>query len=202
MADLLAIVPCKGFRLGKSRLAPVLSDDRRAELCRGFLDGTLATLARLRAEVVVITADPEAAEVSRAGGARVLADRGSELNAALRTARAALAGQRCRVLVTPTDLPCADAAALGRLLALQADVVIAPDRAATGTNLLALSPAAFRTFPFSYGPDSFDRHLTAAAEGGWRTAVLRDPSLALDIDMPADLDHWRASTLDGCRSAA
>jgi 2-phospho-L-lactate guanylyltransferase len=202
MPDLLAIVPCKGFGLGKSRLAPVLSAEERAELCRGFLDRTLDTLSRLGAERLVLTGDAEAAAAARSAGASVLADRGGELNAALRVARAELAGQRRRILIMPTDLPCAEEAPLRRFLAADAEVAIAPDRAGTGTNLLALSPHAFRAFPFSYGPGSLDRHLTAAAEGGWRTAVIHDPSLALDIDLPEDLEHWRAGALPGCRSAA
>ncbi|MBX3529014.1 MAG: 2-phospho-L-lactate guanylyltransferase [Rhizobiaceae bacterium] len=204
MADLLAIVPCKPFRLGKSRLAPVLSPAERAALCESFLAGTLARLGAMsrKLDVLVLTSDPVAEALAAKAGAHTLDDRGLGLNATLRLARAATAGTASRFLVLPTDLPCADAAALGRLLDRDAEMVIAPDRAGTGTNVMALGKAAFRDFPFAYGLDSYDRHLAAAAEGGWRAGVVRDPALALDIDTPDDLASWRGCGNPDRRKAA
>lgn len=204
MADLLAIVPCKPFRLGKSRLSPVLSPAEREALCERFLAGTLARLATVRGkpEVLVLNSDPSAAALAAGAGARTLDDRGLGLNAALRLARATTAGTASRFLILPTDLPCADAASLEKLLDRDAEIVIAPDRAGTGTNVMALGRAAFRDFPFAYGPDSFDRHLAAAAEGGWRAGVVRDRALALDIDTPSDLASWRGCDNPGRRKAA
>jgi 2-phospho-L-lactate guanylyltransferase len=200
--DLIALVPCKGFSSGKSRLSPVLSPEGRATLCRTFLADTLRKLAMVTEHIVVVTADVEAVRMARDAGASVVEDRGLGLNSALRTARGALARQRSRVLIAPTDLPCADAAAIRRFLAVDGDVVIAPDRSGNGTNLLALTRGPFAAFSFTYGMDSFDRHLTISAEGGWRTAIVRDPALALDIDLPADLRHLGCRNGDGHRRAA
>ncbi|TKT74511.1 2-phospho-L-lactate guanylyltransferase [Aquamicrobium sp. LC103] len=193
MVDLVAIVPCKAFALGKSRLAPVLSTGERAELCEDFL---ISTLCRLNAllpapEIVVLTTDPRAAEIARSAGATTIGDPDLGLNPAISQARASLPGIAKRVLIMPTDLPLADTEAITRFLSHAADVTIAPDRADDGTNLLAMTNAAFRHFPFLYGAGSLDRHLAAAAEAGLCTRIVREPTLAHDIDEPRDLEIWR-----------
>jgi 2-phospho-L-lactate guanylyltransferase len=172
-------------------------------MCEEFLRRTLNNLAALRPtpEIVVLTSDPEARRVALTAGVAAFDDRGLGLNGALRLARAMLGSGHRRVLISPTDLPCADTAALRRFLTADAEVAIAPDRAGTGTNLLALGRAAFRDFPFAYGPDSFDRHICAAAEGGWRTRVVRDAALSLDIDTPDDLALWRGDGKPADRAA-
>ena len=43
-------------------------------------------------------------------------------------------------------------------------------------------------FVFSYGPGSFRRHAAEARRLGLGFRVVRDASLAFDVDVPADLD--------------
>jgi 2-phospho-L-lactate guanylyltransferase len=93
----------------------------------------------------------------------------------------------------PGDLPLL---AAGELAAALAEV--APGRvglvAATadgGTGAVLLT--AGTSFAFSFGPDSFRRHLAAAEAAGLAPRVLTAPSLAFDIDGPDELDRLAAS---------
>jgi 2-phospho-L-lactate guanylyltransferase len=64
-------------------------------------------------------------------------------------------------------------------------VAIVPDRHGEGTNALVLRPpGAIRP---AFGEGSCARHVAAARDGGIPHAVEELPSLALDLDTPADL---------------
>ena len=64
-------------------------------------------------------------------------------------------------------------------------VAIVPDRHGTGTNALVLAPpGAIRP---AFGEGSCVRHVAAAREAGVPYAVEETPSLALDLDTPADI---------------
>ena len=64
-------------------------------------------------------------------------------------------------------------------------MTLVPDRREDGTNV-ACVPA--RTgFRFAYGPGSFARHQAEAARLRLPLRVVREPRLAWDVDVPADL---------------
>ena len=65
-------------------------------------------------------------------------------------------------------------------------VVIAPDRHGKGTNALLVSPAG--GIHYSFGKESFQRHCGLAGKAGIRLEVCDRPNLALDLDLPADLE--------------
>src|SRR4051812_48502869 len=73
------VVPIRGFRAGKGRLAGVLSVDERAALARSMAQGVLDAAAPL--PVYVVTSDDDVAAFASDNGAKVIADPGS-LNAA------------------------------------------------------------------------------------------------------------------------
>ncbi len=54
-----------------------------------------------------------------------------------------------------------------------------------------------RRFAFAYGPGSFRRHAAEARRLGLGLRVVRDPDLAFDVDVPADL-----AAIDGDALAA
>lgn len=193
MRDLLAIVPCKAFRFGKSRLDPVLTPQARAALCEEFLQATLSRLTALQPapQVIVIAGDADVERTAHEAGVDAIRDTSPGLNPALEAARPQLHGLARRYLIMPTDLPLADESALARLLDGDAEVTLAPDRSGTGTNVLALSAHAFERFEFCYGVGSLDLHRAVAKRCGLSTRIVDDPALALDIDEPADLDLWR-----------
>jgi 2-phospho-L-lactate guanylyltransferase len=108
-----------------------------------------------------------------------------------------------RVLLVPGDTPLLDPVELEEMLARCArdkvGVAVVPDRHGTGTNALVISPPG--SFAPSFGPDSLERHLAGARDAALVHRVENVPSLALDIDTPADLSVlW--STFDSQRRGA
>ena len=65
-------------------------------------------------------------------------------------------------------------------------VVVAPDRHRQGTNALLVSPAGL--IEYDFGAGSFERHCARARQAGARLEICELPSLALDVDLPEDLD--------------
>ena len=190
---LWAIVPVKPLRRGKSRLAPALSEDERANLNEELLAHTLQTLSELNEleQALVVSRDPHALAIARNYGARTVREDGApHLNTAL--TRATVVAQLHRtsgVLVLPVDLPLLSSDDVRALLNLAADppvVVIAPDRHEKGTNALLISPAGL--IEYDFGEDSFQRHCERAKQAGTRLEIVKLPSLGLDLDLPEDLE--------------
>ena len=110
------------------------------------------------------------------------------LNPALRHAQAvAMDGSAARLLIVPADLPLIEPADVAALLdaAGGAATIIAPDRAASGTNALLLGPPA--AVEPSFGEGSFARHRGSIAAAGLTCSVVSRPGLALDLDTPTDV---------------
>lgn len=188
-----AIVPVKPLRRGKSRLAPVLSEDDRAALNERMLLHTIDTLKNVAelGEVLVVSRDPAALALAREHGARTLQEDGApHLNVALvRATAVAQTYTATSVLVVPADLPQISAADISAMLRAGVDapaVVIAPDHHHEGTNALYMNPAGLVEYHFGEG--SFHAHQAAAAAAGAQVHILEMTSLAHDVDMPEDLD--------------
>jgi 2-phospho-L-lactate guanylyltransferase len=183
------IVPVKPLDEAKSRLAPVLSPTERAALMEAGLDHVLACARAVEflAGVVVISRDPVIRTRARAAGATALWETGHTLNEALAQARTFALGQQAdALLVLPADLPLLtvqDLHALYRLAERQPGVVLAPSRDG-GTGALLLRPA--NAIPFAFGPDSFRYHCALAERQGLHCQVYESPTLAFDVDTPAD----------------
>lgn len=186
-----AIVPVKRFADAKRRLAAGVEDERREALVAAMLEDTLESIAAARSieRIVVVTGDPRAQEIAAAAGVEVLpdpADEGHVTAALAGIARAEVDGAECVVLL-PGDCPLLDPKELDRLLTgvPTSYVAIVPDRHGTGTNALVLSPpGAIRP---AFGEGSCARHVEAARAAETPFAVEELPSLALDLDTPADI---------------
>ena len=180
----VAILPVKTFGRAKQRLGRAFSD--RPALAAAMVADVLETLASLPAldEVIVVTAEPAAAELARRAGARVVADpvEAGQSAAALLGITAAVAD---RVLLVPGDCPSLDAGELTALLAHSEPVVIVPDRHGQGTNALLLTPPD--VLAPAFGEGSVARHAALAAAAGATLRVVDVPSLGLDIDTAEDL---------------
>jgi 2-phospho-L-lactate guanylyltransferase len=114
-------------------------------------------------------------------------DEGGHSGAALAgIARARQLGAETVVLL-PIDCPLLAPRELERLLTGMPEryVAIVPDRHGTGTNALALSPPD--AIEPSFGEGSCARHVAAARAAGVPYNVEELPSLALDLDTPADI---------------
>jgi 2-phospho-L-lactate guanylyltransferase len=186
-----AILPVKRFDAAKRRLAAGLDDARRREIAAAMLGDVLEAIGAARAieRTIVVSGDPEAQELSAGAGAEIVPDPADEghVQAALAgIARAEVEGSR-RVVLLPGDCPLLDPRELDRLLTGVPDpyVGIVPDRHGEGTNALVLSPPG--AISPAFGEGSRARHEAAAREAGIPYAVEALPSLALDLDTPADL---------------
>ena len=186
------IVPHRGLAAAKTRLAPVLDDGEREALARRLLQQVLRVAHEACGDVVVITPSEALAPIVNAAGARLVVQRGLGLNAGLEQARdEAIADGVATLLVLHGDLPnlgTDDVAALLEALPGDQGAAIAPDRAGTGTNGLALRPPDAIGFRFGIG--SFDAHRQEAERAGVPLADVHRPGLAFDLDTPADLARW------------
>ena len=191
---LWAIVPVKPLRVGKSRLSGVLSQEERADLNRRLLDHTLQTLTAVPEieQVLVTSRDPAALALAREHGARTVQEHGApQLNKALTRATVVVKNYNTRaVLIVPADLPLLtiqDVYAMLERAEKPPVVVVAPDRHRHGTNALLVYPIGLIDYVF--GENSFERHCAAAEACGARLEIVDLPSLALDMDLPEDLDE-------------
>jgi 2-phospho-L-lactate guanylyltransferase len=186
-----AILPVKRFAAAKQRLAPGMGSTHRAELAAAMLEDVLEAIGAARSieRVIVVSSEPRAIELATASGAEVLPDpdAGGHTGAALAgISRARELGADCVVLL-PIDCPLLATRELERLLTGMPEryVAVVPDRHGTGTNALALAPPD--AIEPSFGEGSCARHVAAAREAGVPFGVEELPSLALDLDTPADV---------------
>ncbi|NKB21403.1 MAG: 2-phospho-L-lactate guanylyltransferase [Alphaproteobacteria bacterium] len=202
--SVVAVIPIKPFAEGKSRLASVLTNDQRRTLNRNMFCHVLKTAFATQEidEILVISSDEEALTLAEQAGAHaILEAENSNLNAALDIGRkASLALGAASLLVIPADLAQLAPSDLSALLTASdqspsAAIFVASDQSQKGTNALYMRP--IDAIPFSFGPDSFEKHQGAAKDAGCNVSVIVRPNLAFDIDEPEDLrgldeNYWRA----------
>jgi 2-phospho-L-lactate guanylyltransferase len=186
------IVPHRGLAAAKTRLAPVLDPGERVELARTLLTSVLGVVRQAVDDVVVITPATELEPIVTAAGARLVLQRGMGLNQGLEQARVEAVANGIQTLaVLHGDLPNLapdDVRALLQALVGDRGVAIAPDRAGTGSNGLAMRPPD--VIGFRFGPGSFAAHRAQAEDAGLAPIIVERPGLAFDLDTPADLARW------------
>jgi len=188
------IVPHRGLEAAKTRLASSLSPDERIMLVSQLLQRVLKVTREMCDDVVVISPSRALAEIVEPSGARLVVQRGMGLNEGLEQARFdALVEDVGTLIVLHGDLPNLRASDVSVLAAALPDgdapaVAIAPDRAGTGTNGLALRPPGVIRFRFGVG--SFAAHLEEVQLAGVPLVAVNRAGLAFDLDTPEDLTRW------------
>ncbi len=183
------VVPVRAFTGGLARLSERLAPAERAELARRFAGRVVAAAGEH--PVVVVTSAPEVREWAAELAVATIDDPGS-LDGAAVAGRAFLARGGCaRVVVAHADLPFARS--LDPVTGDGGEPVAAlvPCHRDDGTPVLSVPATA--PFRFAYGPGSFRRHVDEARRLGLEVRVVRDPDLAFDVDVPADLDRLPVS---------
>lgn len=184
------LIPVKGFRLAKGRLADRLDAAERSDLARAMASQVVKAAGSF--DVRIVCDNDDVAEWARAAGAAVLWTDAGGLNPAITAAVAALeaefgpsdgAAGPGHVLIAHADLPHAETL---DGLAEAGTVTIVPDRHLDGTNVMALPLGT--GFQFHYGPGSFGAHCAEALLCGLDLRVRRVTALEFDIDTPDDLD--------------
>ena len=188
-----AIVPVKPLRRGKSRLSGVLGLEARTALNHYLLSNTLEILSTIPEieHSLVVSRDPEALTIARDYGARTVQEQGSpQLNIALtRATMVAVSHSVQGVLIVPADLPLLTAEDIHEVIKLAENppvVVVTPDRHQKGTNALLVSPPGL--IQYEFGQNSFQQHCLLAEKAGARLEICTRKSVALDIDLPEDLE--------------
>jgi 2-phospho-L-lactate guanylyltransferase len=188
------IVPHRGLEAAKTRLAPSLDPEERVMLASQLLQRVLKVSREVSNDVEVISPSRPLAEIVEAAGARLAVQRGMGLNEGLDQARSqAILDGIDTLIVLHGDLPNLTAGDIETLVsALPADgrpgVAIAPDRAGTGTNALALRPPG--VIPFRFGIGSFAAHAAEIERAGVSCVAVNRAGLAFDLDTPEDLRRW------------
>lgn len=180
MPTAAALIPVKGFHVGKSRLGGVLDEPARALLARTMAEQVVTAAAGL--DVYVATDDERVGAWAIAKGCRLVWTQDLDLNGSIAAGLDTLRADGYRTLVVAhADLPFADA--LSPLTWF--GVTVVPDRRDDGTNVLSL-PADVPFEPM-YGPQSFRRHLAQLRAHGISVRIARRPALQWDVDVPDDL---------------
>lgn len=186
-----AVIPVKRPGEAKSRMEGAMDGERRARLVEAMLEDVLAAIdgTRMLFGTIVVTGDPAAAAIAGRHGCQVIDDAtdGGHSEAALIGVDAAVGYGAERVLLLPGDCPMLNPREIDRLLGSVPErfVAVVPDRHGTGTNALLLSPPD--AIEPAFGEGSAQRHLGLARAAGVPAAIEELPSLALDLDTPADL---------------
>ncbi len=195
-ACIYAVIPVKPLARAKSRLARVVKAPTRAALVRSIFSRTLDIIAQVPRidDVIVISRDLTILELARQRAAIALAESDSGLNPALTQAvHWAVQHEAHLAIIIPVDLPWITPGDLDNMLDLAHEprvLVIAPDRHEAGTNVLLVRPPdAIR---FAYGTASFNSHRAQALEHNLIVHEYHSPTTAFDIDLPDDLEHYRA----------
>jgi 2-phospho-L-lactate guanylyltransferase len=178
-------VPVRAFGLANTRLAEALDPETRLPLARAL--ATRVVEAAGDVPIAVVTSAPEVAAWARDRGCSVVPDPGT-LDAAAHAGVVALRDLGCaRAVVAHADLPFVTTFAPVVDDAIANTVVLVPCHRDDGTPVLSLPTDALGRFGFSYGSGSFTRHVDAARAGGLTVRIVRDPSLAFDVDTVDDL---------------
>lgn len=188
------LLPLKDLVQAKTRLAGLLRPSERRALAQAMAEDVLEVLAGRPSieRIVILSDDPGAGLLAAKYRAECWSERGlgcAGLNAVLQCASKRLVNEGAsRVIALHADLPllcAADIAAVEAALDAGFSPVIGPDRHATGTNLLAFNAPDVPVF--SFGEDSFQRHLAAAQDAHARPRRVDCPGIAQDVDDAADL---------------
>ena len=190
--DTGVVIPIRAFAMGKARLADVLDVDERASLARRCADRVVSAAAGL--PTLVVSSDPDVEEWAASLDLLVVDDPGT-LDAAAAVGWQTLRDRGCqRVVIAHADLPHARTLAGVIRDGSRPVVAIVPCHRDDGTPVLSLPPVP--DFGFSYGPGSYRRHAAEGRRLGLAVRVVRDRTLAFDVDVPDDLLAMAADLVD------
>ena len=201
---IVAVVPVRSLRHGKTRLSPVLGDEEREALLRGIANRVVSAAvdSDLIETILVVSPDAETLAWAAGMGPAVVAAPQPEhrlgLNGAIDAGRAwALDHGASAVISLFADLPLIVADDISGLVARMEPVVLGPDRRGEGTNALLLRLAGRGPeFTFAFGEGSLAKHLEEARRLGLSAGLHDAPGIAFDLDTPDDWSFFRQLRAD------
>lgn len=199
MSELIvAVVPIRSLRGGKTRLASILSPDSRKSLMQETASRVVRAAADSRVvdTVLVVSPEQEVLQWATGLGRRVMPLRQPAsrpgLNNAIDLAREwAIERDADGMLSLFGDLPLISAFDVRQMVTCHTPVVLGPDRRSEGTNALLLRLREQTTrFAFDFGGASLARHVAEARRLGLAATVLDLPGIGFDLDTPPDWDEY------------
>lgn len=180
-------IPVKSLDRCKGRLSPLMSPLERATLTLAMLEDVLDACSEHPGwETWVISPDETVLEVAARRRARpVTEEQGPLAKAIAQVERLAREREADALAILAGDLPTLTGSALGRALHTLGPVVLSPSRDGKGTSLLLRRPP--RSVPARFGPDSLERHRGLAQDRQLPVAIVEEPTLAFDVDVPSDI---------------
>lgn len=195
---IIAVVPIRSLRDGKTRLSPILAPDERAAFLRHSAERVITTAldSRVVDTVLVVSPDPAVDAWTADFGRRVHAlpqpaDQPG-LNGAIAAARDwALERDADSILSLFADLPLISIFDIRRLTARRTPIVLGPDRRGEGTNAMLLRlDGPGEQFHFAFGEGSLAKHIAEAERLGLSVAVEDIPGIGFDLDTPLDWSDY------------
>ncbi len=189
--SLVAVVPLRDLNTGKSRLRGMLPDRWRRALILVLMERVVRAVAASGAVSAILIVSPDIeirrhAERMGIAGLIALPQTGAGLNAALWQATALARHMGASgVLAINADLALVTPESIRALCAAPAELAIAGDRHAVGTNALVVRPPG--AVPFRFGEQSFVRHQAEGRKRGIMMEACITRALSFDLDTPADL---------------
>ncbi len=182
------VIPAKPLHLALSRLAMVLSAKARLAVQIAMLTDVIRAGVGFSDTVIVVSADPQVAQIATDCGASVVPDAvpAEGIDTAVGLGIATVPGDE--VIVLMGDLPLATSAdlhALAVAVGAKPGIACAVSADGTGTNALYLRPPDVISTRFGTG--SLDAHMDLARAVNIDAVCVRVPGLERDIDTPADL---------------
>lgn len=193
----MILVPVKNLARAKQRLASVLDQQARTELAQTMLFDVISTLSTWPGgpEISLVTSDAFALQLARHFSFPVIADEAnlSETDAIAMATLVCESRGEAETLVIPGDIPLLQLWELERIFedAPAEGSVLVPSSDGRGTNAALRRPAGL--FPLRFGNESFEPHLAAANAAEKPCVVLNLPGIALDVDLPSDLQELMAA---------
>lgn len=182
------VIPAKPLHLALSRLAVVLSIEARLAVQIAMLTDVIRAGVGFSDTVIVVSADPQVAQIATDCGATVVADASPAEGIDTAVGRGIATVESDEVIVLMGDLPLATSAdlhALAVAVGPKPGIACAVSADGTGTNALYLRPPD--AIVTRFGPGSLHAHLTSAKDAAIDAVCVQIPGLERDIDTPADL---------------
>ena len=191
---IIAAVPIRSFRDGKTRLAPALEPASREALVRGMAERVLVAIAASGAIDVTLVVSPDDDVLTWAAGRPEAVVPVTQTSLAPGLDAAVAAGRRLAtahggdaLLSIFADLPFVTGTDIAKLVAGREDLILGTDRLRTGTNALFLRLSGpGKEFRFSFGHQSLEKHRAEARRIGLQAGVRHIPGIAFDLDTPED----------------
>lgn len=191
---IVAVIPIRSLRNGKTRLAPVLDGEAREVLLRQTAERVIAAARHSGSVETVLVVSPDIETLSWAEelGPEVVSLRQPDglpgLNGAIEAGRDwALADGATAVLSLFADLPFLSADDIRGMTSHPEPVVLGPDRRGEGTNALLLRLTGVGSgFRFAFGAESLARHLNEARRLALDVGLHPARGIGFDLDTPED----------------